>query len=221
MKFLHILPIIGILCLTNQSQCYAQTSDLKTYNTLTFFYIDNSEGYNSSALNSALNSEVGVEFTKKIGAVADKPDNYFMMIGSDGENPKQSTNAKSLRDSEWMRRYLSKTSREAEYGVEKQILRESLTNNPVKIKKEVDVYLFLSGFAMNQLVKKLNEFPTPVFFTKEMNIYLNNKDVNLNIVVYTNKEVVEKLTVNKIKSYFDFCNANLNSKEFDIQVLGF
>lgn len=219
MRIATIVFVFCFLIALSSDISYGQSSGLKTFNTFTFFYVDNSEGFDSSPLNSALSNEVGQEFSRKLNGVADKPDNYFLLIGCNGETPKQAANAKSLLSSDWLKKYLSRTSKEAEYGSEKQALRESFTTNPVRIKKEVDVYLFLSGYALSQLSKKLEDFPTPLFFPKEMIIYFDNKDVDFNIFLYSNKEAVEKLGESKIKSYFSFCNSELNLTAFDIKVV--
>ncbi len=200
--------------------CRAQTSPLP-FNTLTFFYIDNSEGYNSDPLNSSLNAEVGEEFVKKLNGVADKPDNYFYLMGCNGDNPKQSNNAKALLGSDWVKKYLGNTSRESDYATERMLLRETFTLNKIRIKKQVDVYLFLSGFAIGQMIKKIEELPTPVLFTKEMEIYLNNNDVVFNIYLFTNNEAVEQLTAVKLKNYFLFCNGSLHLNNYNMEVFQF
>lgn len=213
--FLSMVTIIAQTFLCNAQQ------GINTFNTLTFFYVDNSEGYNSDPLNSSMNSEVGEEMIKKINGVADKPDNYFYLMGCNGDNPKQSNNAKSLLGSDWVKKYIGNTSRESDYATERMLLRESFTMNKIKIKKQVDVYLFLSGFAVGQLTKKMEELPTPVFFPKEMGIYLNNKDIVFNIYLYTNKEAVDQLTLAKINNYILFCNSTLNQNNYSLEVFQF
>lgn len=220
MKIATTTSLICLLIFLFSNLGIAQ-SDVKTFNTLSFFYIDNSEGFDSSPLNAAINNEVGQEFIKKLSALSDKPDNYFLLLGSNGQSPKISTNAKSLLGSDWVKKSLARTSKEADYKTEKDLLRESLTNISLKIKKEVNVYAYLSGYALSQLAKKMEEFPTPVFFPKEMLIYLNNPGLNFNIFLYTNEDAAEKLTPAKIRSYFNFCDADLKINNFDVDVQPF
>ena len=191
MKKISVLFIV--LAVAASHHAVAQTG-FNTFNTLTFFYVDNSEGYNSNPENSSLSPELSTEFMKKLNGVSDKPDNYFYLMGCNGDNPKQSNNAKSLLGSEWVKKYLANTSREADYPTERRLLRESFSSYNLKIKKQVDVYLFLSGYAVNQLTKKMEELPTPVFFPREIGIYLNNKDIVYNVYLYTNNDIVEKIT---------------------------
>ena len=100
-------------------------------------------------------------------------------------------------------------------------MRDTLTMNYSRIKKQLYNYLFRSGFAIGQLTKKMEELPTPVFFPKEMGIYLNNKDIVFNISLFTNKEAVEQLTLAKINNYILFCNSTLNQNNYSLEVFQF
>lgn len=215
MKKVFLLAAVFVIAATGTGKAQA---GMNTFNTLTFFYVDNSEGYNSDPLNSSMSTELGEEFVKKLNGVADKPDNYFYLMGASGENPKQSNNVKSLLGSDWVKKYVGSTSREADYANERMLLRESFSMNKIKIKKQVDIYLFLSGYSIGQVTRKMEELPTPVFFPKELGIYLNNKEIIFNIYLYTNKEAVEQLTISKIDDYFLFCNSLLGLSNYNLEI---
>jgi len=210
------IPILILLAMVIGKTALCQT--VKSFNTMTFFYIDNSEGYTSDELNASLNFTVTEEFKKRLNAVNSKPDNYFFMLASNGSDIKQSTNANSILDSDWLKKYLSRTSKEADYVIERQSVRDNFSTYPLKIKKEVDFYIFLSAYALNQLPKRLEELPVPIFMPKELPVYLNNPNLVVNIYIFSNRETIEKLGIGKIKSYFNFSTKDLNEADIDIDV---
>ncbi len=212
--------LAAAVCLVSNSHVWAQ-SGLKTFNTLTFFYIDNSEGFDSSPLNAPINYEVGQEFAKRLNAVADKADNYFLLLGVNGQDPKQSSNAKSLLGSDWVKKYIARTSHEADYGFEKALLRESFSLNPIRIKKEINVYLYLSGYALSQMQKNTEDMPTPLLFPKEIIAYVDNNNAKINITVVTNKETAEAITPEAIKNKFTFCSIQIEQKNIDVEIMSF
>ncbi|HKR07424.1 MAG TPA: hypothetical protein VJY62_22510 [Bacteroidia bacterium] len=217
-KFLKFL--IPLLMLTGK--IYSQGSERsKPFITLTLFYVDNSEGFDNDPLNSGLNNEIKDELRQKLDAASSMPDNYFFLVACNGEDPTQHSDLNTYRQSESLRKYLGKPSREASYAAEKLAIRESFSQYPIRIKKSVEVYLFLSGFALNQLTKKIDELPTPLTIPKEIGIFLNNKDAKINVYVCSNKEAVEKLSSDKIKSYFTFCNSELRLANINVEVLPF
>ena len=198
-----------------------QSKDYKTFNSLTFFYVDNSEGFGNDTLSASISTDAAQEFKKRLFALSDKGENFFLLIGSDGRDPKLSTNVKSLMESEWLKSYFNKTSQEADYGIEKALLREQFVLNPIKIKRSVDVHLFLSSYSISQFQKRLEEFPVPLYFMKELPIYLYNSDLEFDIHIYCSQEIVYKLGTDKIKNYFNFCSNKLKTTDDDVEILAF
>lgn len=185
--------------------------DLKAFNNLTFYYVDNSSGYQADALNLEMTDELKNNL-KKLSA---RPDNYFFFYACNGQEPKISNSLSSLLEGTALKKYLSKESKESEYSFDKQSLRDNLIEYPVKIKQNVEINLFLSAYAIKNAIKNVDLLPTPVFFPRELPIYLNASasDLKIKMNIYLNKEVVNELGEDAIKNFFTFCSEGLNQQK--------
>lgn len=187
---------------------YSQ-EDIKSFSNITFYYVDNSSGYQADALNLEMTDELKNNL-KRLGA---RPDNYFFFYACNGQEPKISNNLSSLLDGTTLKKYLSKESKESEYSFDKQSLRDNLIEYPVKIKQNVEINLFLSAYAIKNAIKNIDQLPTPVFFPRELPIYLNATDLKLKINIYINKEVAQEIGEDAIRNFFSFCSESLNQQK--------
>lgn len=182
------------------------SQDLKAYNYLTFYYVDNSDGPDADPLNDNMAQELKDNLSK----LSQRPDNYFFFFGCNGEESKIYNNLSAFIASPNLKKYLANASRESDFTYDKTKIREYFSEYPVKIKQNVEINVFLSTFAAQRLMREVEELPTPILFIKELPIYLNSTDpqsVRVRCNIFINKELIETKpeVENRIKSYFDFC----------------
>ena len=156
-----------LTCTTTLAQQY----EIKSYNNFTFYYLDNSDSYDSDAMNIELTEELKANLSK----LKARTDNYFFLYACNGTNYKTQYSLTALTDkgSSFIRQYLARPSKESEYDFDMQTLRENLTDNPIRIKQNVEINLYLSSGAIKKMIQNTDELPTPIFFSREMLNYLN------------------------------------------------
>lgn len=189
---------------------FGQPSDdeIKSFGYLTFYYVDNSDGYNADPLNDDMVQELKDNLNK----LNNRNDNYFFFYGCNGDENKTSFNLASFNGSPSLKKYLASPSRESDFNFDKQTIRNYFIEYPVKIKQSVEINMYLSTFAAQRLVNKIEDLPTPLVLANELPIYLNTKSSNelrIKINVFINKEAKELVGEEKIRSSFSFCNKNL------------
>lgn len=213
------LVIIGILLLLNGRMVFSQDmEEVKSYNYFTFYYLDNSEGYEADFMNAELTNEL----KNNLNRLAARADNYFLLFACNGDNYKIVNDLKSLTgtSSPFLKKYLSKASNEANYSEDKKAIREHLCEYPVKSKQNVEINYYLSSNALKKMVKNMEELPTPLTFSSELLTYIDGKDLKIRMNIYVDKADLEKMGSEKIKSYFIFCNHLINSSNIQTELIG-
>ena len=184
-------------------------------NSMTYFFVDNSSGYKADALNEGMLEELKNNL-KRMSLKGS--DNYFFFYGTDGEEPKSSSNLNSFLNGSTLKSYLNKESKESDNNFDLKMLRQFITDDKVKIKQKVEVYLFLSNNAIKRMVKMPEELPAALFFTREMPIYLSNNDLETKIFLFANKEIVEDYSEQNLTDFFNFCNKEINLKSVKFEL---
>jgi hypothetical protein len=219
MKTKIILSFILILF----SKSYAKKlEDVKEYNTIIFYFVDNSDGSNANSLSAELIAQLKENLNKK----TTKPDDYFFFYGCNAESQLISSRVGDFADSPALKKYLSNPSRESEYVYDKKVIREHFAEYPIKVKQKVEINIYLSAYAVKRIPKEIETLPTPLFIANELPVYLNivnRKDIVFQTNIYINKEVKEELgeaKINeKINSYFNFCKESLNLDKNQPQII--
>lgn len=185
-------------------------------NSMTYFFVDNSSGYKADALNE----EMLEELKSNLKRIALKGDNYFFFYGTDGEEPKNSTNINSFLSGTTLKSYLNKESKDSDNNYDLKMLRQLITDDKPKVKQTVEVYLFLSYNALKKIIKAPEEMPAALFFTREMPIYLSNNNLETKINLFVNKEIIAEFSEKSIIDFFTFCNneINLKNSKFDLKL---
>lgn len=190
--------------------CFGQDDgDMKTYSNFTFFYLDNSSGYQADEMNFEMTDALKVNMKKLVG----RPDNYFFMYGCNGQEPKISNDLNNLLEGTMLKKYLAKDSKESNYLYDRSAMRENLVEYPVRIKQNVDINLYLSAYAVKRMMKYTDELPTPPLFINEILVYLHNKELKVKVNIFINKEIADELGEEKIKNYFTFCSDQLGMQK--------
>lgn len=194
-------------------------NDVKAYNNFTFYYLDNSDGYNSDAMSNELTEELRENLTKLKG----RTDNYFLLYACNGSNYKTQYSLSALTDkgSNFIRQYFSRPSKESDYDFDTQTLREIFTDNSIKIKQNVEINLYLSSGAVKKMIDNIGDLPTPLFFTREMLTYIGNSNLRVVVNIYTNKKDADTIGADKLKQYFTFCNTELNINTAQTELFSF
>lgn len=190
--------------------CMSQNDgDMKTFSNFTFYYLDNSSGYQADEMNFEMTDALKGNLKKLVG----RPDNYFFMYACNGQEPKISNDLNNLLEGTTLKKYLAKDSKESVYLYDRGAIRENLVEYPVKIKQNVDINIFLSAYAVKRLMKYTDELPTPQLIVNELPIYLGTMDLKVKVNIYMNKEVAEELGEDKIKGFFSFCSDQLGQQK--------
>jgi hypothetical protein len=199
-----IVLILTACCFYLMAPAQVET-DIEPYNTLSFFYIDNSEGSKTEGLNIEMQNKIKERLTETLS----KHDNYFLAFTANGDKGKVSANLLTFIDN-GIKKYLQKSSNEPDYSSEKQAIREFFNDYPVRIKQSVELNFFLSANSINYLLNEASSLPTPVLIPQELVLYLNSNQVKMKVNYYSNKEIItEQLTEEKLKETFEFCSQEL------------
>ncbi|MEO8146239.1 MAG: hypothetical protein ABI723_01315 [Bacteroidia bacterium] len=200
-----VFTLVCLIILIAAKHSMAQTDD-SIFNTMTFFYIDNS----SDAKHKGLNSKVKKYLSLKLKEQADLKGNYFYFFAANGKNPISETKLNKLTDSDILTNYLSQPSATADYESDNKKLQIQFTKTaPVKISDTLKVFLFLSYNAVNRMVAELNNMPTPAVFPTELSSYINrDKIVRARIFIITDKAIKLKYTNEQLNHCFSFNDNN-------------
>jgi hypothetical protein len=204
MKNILFVPIL----LLQFIRCYSQ-DDVKIYNNMTFYYLDNSNGYQANEMNYEMTDELKNNLKKLIN----RPDNYFFLYACNGQEPKMSNNLTNLLEGTTLKKYLAKDSKESDYFFDRQNMRDNLIDYPVKIKQNVEINMYLSAFAIKKIMQNIEDLPTPVLFPHELPVYLNSSELKIKMNIFINKEAATEIGEEKIKNYFTFCLESLNQQK--------
>lgn len=192
----------------------AKAQSGSTYNNMTFFFVDNSSGFEADALNNDMSEEL----RNTLNRILNRNDNYFFFYGCNGEDHKATTDLKGFLAGTTLKKYLNKDSKESDYKYDRKILRETMAEYPVKIKQNLEVNIYLSYYAIKRMLKSTEELPSVLFFTRELPIYINSKDLNYKINVFINKEAVTQFGEATITNFLNFCNDDLRMKSYQFQL---
>ncbi len=182
--------------------------DIDSYTYLTMYYVDNSDGAETEALNEG----VVTELKESLNNLTKRPDNYFFFYGCDGSESKTSNNLTSFINSPALKKYLANPSDEADYVYDKSVIRDYFTENPILVKQNVEINVYLSAYAAKRMMKSTDDIPPGVFLTNEIKTYVgqsDNKNLKVKMRYYINKEIVPALGEENIKIFLRFCNAEL------------
>lgn len=202
---------IFLTCIINT--CFCQNySPAKPYTYFSFFYVDNSDGFEADPLNFNMVQLLRDEMNK----LNNRSDNFFFFYGCDGDESKTANNLNNFIGSSTMKKYLNNPSRESDYNFDKSSIRNALIDYPVTVKQQIEINIFLSTNAIKQIIAKNEELPTPLYLANELPMYLisdKTKQARLKLNIYINKEAATSVSEAKIRSYFTFCNQFLNNEE--------
>ncbi|MEP7171104.1 MAG: hypothetical protein ABI855_17180 [Bacteroidota bacterium] len=206
---LFVLMCSFFVMVVLQAKCQEEMK-ARPFNTMAFFYVDNSQNFELNALNNDL-----AEILKdKLKEQQNIPQHCFYFIGTNGAKPKLSYNITNFFDGDVLTKYLEKSSRAPDYAAEKSEVRDYFSNYPVKIKQTAEIYCFLSSNAVNKIMNDVELLPSPLVFPQEMLMYLNAPpEIQYHVNFYINKEITEKFPEDKIKSSFLFCSSFLNQNK--------
>jgi hypothetical protein len=201
-----ILTLSLSLSGTAWSQKGNEAEDSYTY--LTMYYVDNSDGAETEALNEGVVSEL----KESLNNLTKRPDNYFFFYGCDGAESKTSNNLASFINSPALKKYLANPSDEADYVYDKSVLRDYFTENPLLVKQNVEINVFLSAYAVKRMMKSTDDIPPGIFLTNEVKMYvgaIDNKNLKVKMRYYINKEIAPVLGEENIRMFLRFCNTEL------------
>jgi hypothetical protein len=197
------LILSSVLVLNVEAQ---SDKEVKPYNNFTFYYLDNSVGNNTDPISDDLVTTLKINLNK----LKARNDNYFLLYACNGNNYRTAYNLNTLLDekSTFLQTYFSKPSKFSDYDFDKKTLRDNISDNPIKIKQNIELNFYLSANAIKNMTNNIDELPTQLLFPREILIYLNsNQDVRIKINIFTNK--TENDAIAKLKDYFNFCNEEL------------
>lgn len=206
MKTLKFLLLLSLSFLPKGYASYVD--DIRSFNYLTFYFVDNSDGSNANSLNS----EMVEQLRDNLKKLSNRPDNYFYFYGCNGQEQLTSDNLTSFADAPKLKKYLKNPSKESEYFFDKNAIRDHFTDYPIRIKQNIEINIYLSAYALKRMMKEMETLPSPILIPNELPIYLsisNLKEINFKTNIYINKEVKEEIGEDKIKQYLTFCRENL------------
>lgn len=156
----------------------AQNSDeLTTMNTLTIYYVDNSQ----TSVYPKINTEIAQSLRDRVSASIDDKQDFFLAFLSNGQMGKFSSNEKEFLERE-LPEFLDRKTRGSNYESDKQLFREFFMSQfPVKVKQTVEINFYLSAFAVYNLKNKIGDYPSPISLVSEIPVYLNNDEINIKV----------------------------------------
>ncbi len=175
MKAINFI-LIATVILT--SPLMAQNSEeLTTVNTLTIYYLDNSQ----TSVYPKINTEIAQSLRERVSASVDDKQDFFLAFLSNGQMGKFSSNEKEFLDRE-LPEFLDRKTRGSNYDSDKQLFREFFMSQfPVKVKQTVELNFYLSAYAVYNLKNKIGDYPSPISLVSEVPIYLNNDEINIKV----------------------------------------
>jgi hypothetical protein len=181
----------------------------KAYGYITVFYCDNSEGYDSEAMNDELTSHLRENLEK----LTQRPDNYFFFYGSDGEDSRTSSNLTSFLSAPTLKKYLANPSRESDFNYDKIAIRDYFVESPVRVKQNLEINIYLSTHAVKRYLQESDDIPCTVFLSNELPMYVGafeRDGVRIRVKYYINSDAKEKFNEAEIARAFMFCTRQLN-----------
>jgi len=210
-KNIFILTICFATVFLKKAKCQTTNS----FDKMTYFFVDNSSGYQADALSTEMVDDI----KETLKSIALKNDNYFFFYGCNGKEQKASFEIKSLNTGTTLKSYLYKESKESEYSYDLQTLRENISEYPVRIKQTLDIYLYLSAYSIKRMLKSPDELPPALIFTRELPIYISEKDLEVKVKLYISKDTSTQFGEKTITDFFNFCNQDINLKSFQFQLI--
>ena len=164
--------------------------DGKVYTNLTFFFVDNSDGYNADALNN----EMSGALEDHLNRITSRTDNCFFFYGCNGDNYRTSTNLMNFISSAQYKKYLENPSRESDYEFDKGVIRSYFVENDFRVKQTVELNIYLSTYATKRMLDNSTELALPLVFPAELPLYIarsGQSDYTYKVNVFMNQEVRE------------------------------
>ena len=191
--------------------CLAQkASDMRSYNNVTFYLVDNSDGFEADAMNDDMVQQLKENLIK----LSSRPDNYFFFYGCNGEEQLISDNITNFVDLPSFKKYLRNPSKESDFSFDKQAIREHFAEYPIKAKQNIEINIYLSTYGVKRTIKEVESLPTAILFANEFPLFLNPTNIHelsvkLNICINKEAKSLSGFDEEKIKSYFTFCTDEL------------
>jgi CRISPR/Cas system-associated endoribonuclease Cas2 len=158
-------------------------ADLTAVNTLTVYYVDNSQ----TSVYGKLNTEVIQSLRERVSSLQDDKQDYFLAYLSNGQQGKFSSTEKDFLDRD-LPEFLDRKTRGGNYEWDKQTFREFfLTQFQYKVKQSVELNFYLSAYSIYNLKNKLGDLPSPLSLAGEIPLYLNNPEVNVKVNYFISK----------------------------------
>lgn len=191
--------------------------EVQEYSYFTMYYIDNSDGSETNSLND----EMIQDLKESLNNLTRRPDNYFFFYGSDGQENKTSSNLTSFLTTPTLKKYLGNPSDEAAYSFDKIAIRDYFTENPVTVKQNIEINIYLSAYAVKRMLKEMEDVPASIFLSNELPMYLGvseNKNARIKIKYFLNKETKELFGEETIRSFITFCIPQLELQKITSEI---
>lgn len=204
--------IIALSLLSNLCEAQGSKDEVQEYSYFTMYYVDNSDG----AETNALNDEMVQDLKESLNNLTRRPDNYFFFYGSDGRENKTSSNLTSFLSTPTLKKYLGNPSDEADFSFDKISIRDYFTENPVMVKQNIEINIYLSAYAVKRMLKEMEDVPATVFLSNELPLYLGNsenKNVRIKIRYFLNQEAKTLFGEETIRNFITFCSQYLNHQK--------
>lgn len=192
-----------------------------TFNYLTLYYVDNSDGYNMDQLNDGQVTHI----RESLKTLQRRPDNFFYFYGADGIDAKMSSNLSNLVSAAWLKKYLNNPSRNSENPHNKKALRDYFLNNQVTINQNIEIHIYFSEHSIKKLINDYDSSPLLSFFTGELPYYVNDnpakrKGLRIKMIYYLSTASKQKLGEEEyIRSYIDCFNSALKLDGISTEII--
>lgn len=192
-----------------------------TFNYLTLYYVDNSDGYNMDQLNDGQVTHI----RESLKTLQRRPDNFFYFYGADGIDAKMSSNLTSLVSATWLKKYLNNPCKNSENPHNKKALRDYFLNNQVTINQNIEIHVYFSEHSLKKMINDFDNAPLLSFFTGELPYYVNDnpvkrKGLRIKMIYYLSTASKQKLGEEQfIRSYIDFVNNALKLDGISTEII--
>lgn len=200
---------------------HSASSQDATFNYLTLYYVDNSDGYNMDQLNDGQVTHI----RESLKTLQRRPDNFFYFYGADGIDAKMSSNLTNLVSAAWLKKYLNNPSRNSENLHNKRALRDYFLNNQVTINQNVEIHIYFSEHSLKKLINDFDSAPLLSFFTGELPYYVNDnpakrKGLRIKMIYYLSTASKQKLGEEQfIRSYIEFFSSALKLDGISTEII--
>ncbi len=210
MKNISCLLIMLLFFYTAHSQ-----SKTQTYNSMTFYYVDNSAEYELPGLSSGVKDELRQQLKSDVGY----NNHYSYLWMSNGSKSYQGDDAERILENDQFKRILNRDANPAKYEADIQSIREHFTLFPVSVKQEIVFDFYLSANAVNRLFTDVYLIPTPISICGQIIQFVKSSGkLKLRLNVYTDESTKAKYSETDLISSLNFCSLQLASTEVETKV---